>query len=171
MDPLHKEIMSTWLEQAEVVIRDEAVMRVSNFESAVKLCNGMLSCSIAYDAYRTGRWGRGQSNNRAKFAETFNSILLSENIPTNLETAIHELHLETRERPIKDMSGEYRPVEIKDEKNLGEILKVIYRVRSNLIHGGKELSSGRSVRLIKSSFIALFWIMTTIKEHRDYDYE
>ena len=58
------------------------------------------------------------------------------------------------------MSGvSTREFKLDKPNELENILEVVYRVRSNLIHGAKTFSDPRDVFLIENSFNSLFEIM------------
>lgn len=110
MDQLKESIIDTWLRQAKEVIEYPEIMNSNYFENQVKICNDLLASSIAYDAYRAGRWSADKRNSRVSFANTFANILDGASVNENLKNAIHELYIETLNKPVLDMSGEYRPV-------------------------------------------------------------
>lgn len=51
---------------------------------------------------------------------------------------------------------------INDAEKLSEIVEVVYRVRSNLVHGSKELENNRNKILIENSFRFLYTLMDMI---------
>ena len=54
------------------------------------------------------------------------------------------------------------PIKINNKDNLSEIIEVIYRVRSNMIHGNKTLNSERNKILIINSFHLIYNILDHI---------
>lgn len=65
---------------------------------------------------------------------------------------------------LKDMTPNSRKPDlpIKDTNQLIEIIDVIYRVRSNLVHGSKDLKQKRDRILIENSFRILYTLLEII---------
>lgn len=65
---------------------------------------------------------------------------------------------------LKDMTPNSRraDLEITNPENLSQIIEIIYRVRSNLVHGSKDLKEERSRVLIENSFRILYNLLDLI---------
>ena len=61
-----------------------------------------------------------------------------------------------------DTTKDRPSINIDDTDNLSEIVEVAYRVRSNLVHGSKTLSSDRNKILIENSFKFMYLLLKLI---------
>ncbi|OIO26552.1 hypothetical protein AUJ14_01675 [Candidatus Micrarchaeota archaeon CG1_02_55_22] len=159
MDTLRKEIVRTWFLNARNSIsglRDG--LGGSATEPRLHDANGLICVAIAYEAYAFGTFQKHSAEkNRKEFCTRFGNVIQLSN-PTDLTQAIHALYVAGE---VKDMTPNSTrpPVKVLNETDLGSIMAVIYRVRSNLVHGGKDVANDRSYELIRSSFIALYYIL------------
>jgi len=96
------------------------------------------------------------------FTEKYKDLFLSNK--ESLSEEIKNLKEELEKLPLKDMTPKSkRPnIKIEDEEDLEKLLKIIYRVRSNLVHGSKSLNSTRNQLLIKNSFSLLYKIVEIV---------
>lgn len=100
---------------------------------------------------------------RKLFSERYQDLFVS--IKEGCSTEINNLIVELKKEPLEDMTPEPKkqdPIQAEDNQNLDWIIKVIYRVRSNLVHGSKSLNSTRNQILISNSFNLLFKIMDAV---------
>ena len=168
LDQFRKEIIKVWFNRAKKHING-TINGFGNQPIATQLfyVDGLIYCTITYEAYLFGMFAeKTVKNNRKNLDRKFGNILKDSNLPDDLKNAINELYKETNINHIKDMSGRSRRfVWVKNKDDLDNILDVIYRIRSNLLHGGKELSNDRNFKLIKYSFIALYRILEIILKH------
>lgn len=86
-------------------------------------------------------------------------------LPDALREALNYLH----NKPVKDMTPNMppNPKIIIDTKNLEEVINVIYRIRCNLFHGGKEIDMSPDKEYIENAAIILYYLLSAIlhKEH------
>jgi len=64
--------------------------------------------------------------------------------------------------PISDMRpghGHVDPISISDEKKLENVLEVVYRIRCNLIHGGKNVKDDIDAEIIRLSSGVIYYIL------------
>lgn len=168
MDEFRKQIIKTWMDRA-----DERYRATSpGFNTGFFHADNLIFCCIAYEAYAFGEFEKARmSENRkdlsTKFQNSFEQ-LIENGPPENFKEALKDLKEEIDAEKIADMTpNSNRPsLDFPDEKDLDRVLEIIYRVRSNLLHGGKEVnpSMQRNMRLIKSSFVLLYHIMNLILE-------
>lgn len=166
MDEFRKQIIKTWMNRAEE--RYGSPFYGSNI--GIFHADNLIFCCIAYEAYAFGKFQNAlMSKNREQLSETYQNPfeeLIESTPPTDLNESIDNLKKEIDRNQIEDMTpNSNRPsLDLPDKKDLDRILEIIYRIRSNLLHGGKEVDPliERNMVLIKSSYIVLFHIMKMI---------
>lgn len=168
MYEFRKQIIKTWMDRAE-----ESYSSPSHgFNICFFHVDNLIFCCIAFEAYAFGKFQNAtMSENRQQLSKTYQNSFdeLIENAPpTDLKKSLDNLKEEIDRNPIEDMTpnSKRRSLDLPDKKDLDRILEIIYRVRSNLLHGGKEVDPTfqRNMTLVKSSFIVLFHLMNLILE-------
>ena len=168
MDEFRKQIIKSWMARAQERYRTTS----PGFDTGFFHADNLIFCCIAYEAYAFGefqnaRMSENRRDLRDKFQFSFEELIENEP-PEDFKEALDNLKEEIDEEQIADMTpNSNRPsLSLPDKKNLDRILEIIYRVRSNLLHGGKEVdpTMQRNMTLIKSSFILLYHIMNLILE-------
>lgn len=168
MDEFRKKIIKTWMDRADERYRDTSADSNTGFFYA----DNLIFCCIAYEAYAFGKFRKAHmSENRRELSKKFKNSFeefIENNPPEDFKEALDNLKEEIDKEPVDDMTpnSNRAPLDLPDKKNLDRIFEIIYRVRSNLLHGGKEVdpSRQRNMTLIKSSFILLYHIMNLIIE-------
>jgi len=166
MDEFRKKIIKSWMEKAE----DRYRSPFPGFDVGFFFAENLIFCCIAFEAYAFGKFQKAHiSANRKELSKIFQASfeeLIENNPPNDLSAALNELKDEIERSPLDDMTPNSNrpPLDLPDKKNLDRILEIVYRVRSNLLHGGKEVDPAfqRNMTLIRSSFIILFHIMNLI---------
>ncbi len=100
---------------------------------------------------------------REFFCSTYQDLFLT--FKDSCNVWIEALFKELENQPLIDMTPapKTRPsIRINDKSNLLEIIEVLYRVRSNLVHGNKTLNSSRNIVLIINSFHLMYNILDHI---------
>jgi len=140
------------------------------FDIGFLFAENLIFCCIAYEAYAFGKFQKAQmSENRRELSQKFHSSFeqfVQNRPPKDFKGALNNLKMEIDKELLDDMTpSSTRPsLDLPDKADLDRILEIIYRVRSNLLHGGKEVDQNmqRNMTLIKSSFILLYHIMNLI---------
>lgn len=168
MDEFRKQIIKNWMGRV-----DERYTSPSpGFNVGFFHADNLIFCCIAYEAYAFGKFKKAHmSENRRKLSETFKTSfkeLIENDPPEEFKKALDNLKEEIDKKPLDDMTpNSNRPkLDLPDKKNLDRVLEIVYRVRSNLLHGGKEVDPTfqRNMTLIKTSFIVLYHVMNLILE-------
>ena len=168
MDEFRIEIIKTWFEKANEFRKGlKNSLDKQPFATRIFYANALIYCSIAYEAFIFGKFGRSGRNNtvtknRKSLSEYFQVDFEKTQFSDNFKTALKLMKDESNKEQIRDMSGRGESVRIKDVSDLDNILEVIYRVRSNLLHGGKEMSNNRNALLMENSFHVLVEIMDKV---------
>ncbi len=109
-------------------------------------------CFNAWLDYKSGefldsemiKWLIGQTSSTSDLVLNYEMAKKTEPFKGNLKTLVNL-------SPVYDPRGRRSPIEIKDENDFENIVKVIYRVRCNLFHGGKEADNSRDRKLVEVS--------------------
>ena len=166
MDEFRKQIIKSWMEKA----KNRYTSASPDFNPAFFFAENLIYCCIAYEAYAFGKFQKTRmSQNRNDLSNQFQSLfeqLIEDSPPDDLISSLNDIKREINRRPLEDMTPNTsrNPLDLPDRRNLDRILEIIYRVRSNLLHGGKEVDpiNERNMILIRSSFIILFHVMKMI---------
>ncbi len=162
LDDFREEIVRTWFRRAEEHLQGTK-NGLGQYQSDPRMfySDGLIFCSITYEALLVGKFGEPHvRDNQQALSREFGKAGWATTLSGDANDAIQELWEESNRKPVEHMADQNQPAyRISDTDNLGDVLKVIYRVRSNLFHGGKELSSERNQRLIQSSCRALYGIL------------
>jgi len=126
---------------------------------------GLVEVCVAFEAFMNVLDTEEPSiwKKRKLFSEMYQDLF--ESIYKELKNEITALIEELKKESLKDMTPKPRtrePIEAADNPNLEWITQVIYRVRSNLVHGNKSVNSSRNKTLISNSFYLLYKIMDAI---------
>lgn len=166
MDEFRKQIIKSWMERADERYRSPSPSFGVGFFHAENL----IFCCIAYEAYAFGelqkrKMWQNRKELSIKYQSSFEEII-ENNPPDDLKDALDDLKREIDRELLDDMTpgSNNPPLDLPDKKDLDRVLEIIYRVRSNLLHGGKEVDPAieRNMTLIKSSYIVLYYVMNMI---------
>ncbi len=167
-----KEIIKSFMQEA----RKKHVGTRRGFNNEHYEAIGLVETCVAFEAFITELLFQAKIyQRRNKFYEDYEEsfkVKLSgynEEI-TALKTELDERALENMSPIFTDSPQPWQlPIKINELDNFKEIIEVIYRVRSNLVHGSKSLTTTRNKILIGNSFHLLFKIMDNIfKEEEIY---
>jgi len=167
MDKFRKNIIKMWMSRVQEKYGSTTTL---SYDTDLFYADNLIFCCIAYEAYAFGRFQKAQmSENRRTLSKTFQisfKELIESNSLKDFEEALNNLKEEIDKKPLDDMTPNSNrpPLDLPDKKDMDRILEIIYRIRSNLLHGGKEVNPSiqRNMTLIVSSFIVLFHIMNLI---------
>ena len=125
---------------------------------------GLFEAVVSFEAFITAIKPNEPSiwKKREFFCSTYQDFFIK--FKDSCKVWINILFEELKNKPLIDMTPQPRtrpPIKINDKNNLHEIIEVIYRIRSNIIHGNKTLSSERNKKLIINSF----HLINNILEH------
>lgn len=95
---------------------------------------------------------KSKSANMASLIETYDSARNSDNL---FNRSLRDLINKSKEKPIRDVRGQRQPISISDEDDFSNIIEVIYRIRCNLFHGGKDANDTRDQVLVKDAAMIL----------------
>jgi len=166
MDKLRKQIIKNWMDRVDERYRSPS----PGFNIGFFHADNLIFCCIAYEAYAFGKFQKARmSENRRELSKIFqNSFeeLIENEPPTDFKESLDNLKEEIDRKPLEDMTPNLNrpPLDLPNKKDLDRVLEIIYRVRSNLLHGGKEVdpAMGRNMILISSSFIILYHVINMI---------
>jgi len=166
MDEFRKQIVKSWVNRADERYRSS----FPGFDVGFFHAENLIFCSIAYEAYAFGKFQKSRmSQNRSDLSIQFQSSfeqLIESSPPDDLINSLNDLKSEINRSPLEDMTPNSNriPLDLPDKKDLDRVLEIIYRVRSNLLHGGKDVDPtiNRNMILVRSSFIILYHVMNMI---------
>lgn len=153
IDPNRKEIIRIFMEEAK---KKHGIR--SGFKPVFTDAIGLVETSVAFEAFinellpMEGSIKRKRINFSNKYKPLFIKHLKV------FEKWVTSLKEELDGNSLIDMTPNTRnpPLEIDSLDNLERIIEVVYRTRSNLVHGSKSLDSSRNEVLIGNSFHFLY---------------
>lgn len=130
----------------------------------------LINCWIAFEAYSCLRYNLDGVQARInafcrEHAQNYKTDF--ESLPSDLRENLARLS----KHKVHDMRPNHSsdpPKEIKDGKNLSEIMEVIYQVRNNLFHGGKDVQDIKDRNIIEHSAIILYRLLERIFHSENY---
>lgn len=166
MEEFRKQIIKNWMDRAEERYRSPS----PGFNIGFFHIDNLISCSIAFEAYAFGKFQKALvGENRRELSKNFQKSyeeLIENDPPCELKEALDNLKREIDRKTLEDMTPNSTrdPLDFLDKKYLDRVLEIIYRVRSNLLHGGKDVDPtiNRNMILVRSSFIILYHVMNMI---------
>jgi len=158
INPSRKDIITLFMSEAK---KKHDIRR--GFNPILQDAVGLVEVCVAFEAFIDELLHvRFISQKRNNFSLKYQYCF--ENHKTCLIQEIEVLQTELQNQPLEDMTANTTkgPINITNINNLGEVIEVIYRVRSNLIHGSKNLYSERNKILITNSFNFLYTFLEII---------
>lgn len=158
INPSRKEIIRIFMEEAK---RKHGIK--SGFKPVFTEAIGLVETCVAFEAFINELLHSPSIKaKRVNFSNKYKDTLIEH---TNaLEKWINPLKQELDNYLLDDMTPNSTrdSIGIEDIKNLDEIIEVVYRIRSNLVHGSKSLDSQRNEILIGNSFHFLYSFLEII---------
>ena len=121
-------------------------------------------CWRAFDAYLNSEFPNNNVGKRIEdFVKHYESWYKT-NYPDGFSSRFRESIDSLSKISVNDMTpdSKRKPVTIKNKNNLKEVIDVIYRIRCNLEHGGKQMSEDRNITLVENAFYLLYEIMEKV---------
>ena len=121
-------------------------------------------CWRAFDAFICSEFPNNQVGKRIEaFVKQFESWYKT-NYPDGLSSRFRESIDIMSRYEIIDMTphSKRKPVTISNKDNLKEVIDVIYRIRCNLEHGGKQMTEDKNIILVENGFYLLYEILEKI---------
>lgn len=158
INPGRKEIIRIFMAEA----KKKSDLK-SGFKPIFNEAIGLVETCVAFEAFINELLFHSSIfKKRGKFSEDYQRVLTT-NLGT-LEKWIAPLKEELDKYFLEDMTpnSTRNPINIGEIRNLNEVIEIIYRVRSNLVHGSKSLDSKRNELLIGNSFHFLYAFLEII---------
>lgn len=160
IDPARKEIIEIFMEEAKQ--QDEIK---SGFNQTYKEVIGLVDVIISFEAFINELMPSEKEiwKKRKNFSSKYQSTFEKNKKVFDLEIKNIKKELD-KGAGLPNMTPNSRstPLKINNPNDLSKIIEVVYRVRSNLIHGSKSLESARNKLLIGDSFRFLFKLLGII---------
>ncbi len=131
------------------------------YDKAVGLVEVMVPFEAFINTLQPSEWRIWKK--RGFFCSTYEDFFVE--FKDSCKDWIDSLFEELKDHQLIDMTPPPKrrdPIKINDKDNLSELIEVIYRVRSNIVHGNKTLSSVRNQTLIINSFHLIYSILDHI---------
>lgn len=137
-----------------------------SYEKAV----GLVEVMVPFEAFVTAMKPNEPAiwKKREFFSETYKDFFLT--FQKSCINWINALYDELDTQPLTDMTPPpktRKPIKINDKESLSDIIEVVYRVRSNLVHGNKSLNSQRNQILIINSFHLIYTILDYVLKEEE----
>jgi len=121
-------------------------------------------CWRAFDAFINSEFPNNKVSRRIdSFVKQYENWYKAD-YPDKFSSRFRESVDALSETSIQDMTpnSNRNSVIIKNKNSLREVIDVIYRIRCNLDHGGKQMSEDRNISLVENSFYLLYEIMEKV---------
>ncbi|MFA5406324.1 MAG: hypothetical protein WC307_03125 [Candidatus Nanoarchaeia archaeon] len=165
MDYFRVQIINHWFNR----IKKNLTGPIPGFNLELFHSDNLIFISIAFDAYLSGEFQKGLIKNCIiemfsddKYKNLFNELKINN---ADFKSQLTKLKKELDKEPLIDMSsGSTRePSKMDNYDDLVNLFyNIIYRVRSNLIHGGKTMTLPRNQLLVESSYKILYYFLEKI---------
>ena len=158
--PLKKDLINAFMSEAKTKNGINKGMN-NNYNLAI----GLVDVSISFEAFINELLPSEKSifKKREKFSTDY-QLVFEQNKAVFMNWANSLKRELDNNGMLIDMTPQStRPhIGINNPDSLSEIIEVVYRVRSNLVHGSKDLTEGRSKILIENSFKFLYNLLDII---------
>jgi transketolase len=160
LHPITKKVILTFMHEAKT--KNDLT---SGFHQEYKQAIGLVDVCISFEAF-TNELKPSESDLKKKrryFSDSYQVVF--ENHKDTFSDWIHALKKELEDNgSLRDMTPNSRraPLTIDNINSLSQVIEVIYRVRSNLVHGSKDLTEQRNKVLIENSFKFLYNLLDII---------
>jgi len=169
MDEFHKEILIRWYNEAEKLIPSTKLNPTDSelvdypLDKMVDLATGLIFCEMSFEAYLMGNYGFSGSRGFSALDEKHPELIIQLKQTWEFQTILNRLIIETKNKPVSDMGpNQYPPNFVNKKCTLKQIFTLAHRIRSNLVHGGKDIHLRRDRVLIHYGFALLFITMNKI---------
>ena len=141
-----KEIIQGFIEKARKEVTGLNSGLNQGFQSAI----GLAWCWISFEAFTSAKYNEDSPKERInQFCNDFEDDYLQEfdSMPTEFIRNMIDL----KQYNVLDMRPSHLtdpPIKINDEKTLRQVFEIIYRVRNNLFHGGKDMNDTKDMTLV-----------------------
>jgi hypothetical protein len=158
LNEFKKEIIRIFMEEA----KQKHVGPRSGTKSTLVEAIGLVEVCVAFESFINELlYSKSIKEKRINFSNKYQKTFQEHK--KCLENYIEPLKKELENEPLKNMTPESRKtIKITDSNNLEGIIEVVYRVRSNLIHGSKTLNLRRDKLLIENTFHFLYTLLEII---------
>lgn len=152
-----KEIIQGFMRKA----KEEVTGLNAGFEQGFKSAIGLAWCWISFEAFTSAKYNEDFAGERInQFCDDFEGDYLQEfdSMPTEFIKNMIGL----KQYNVPDMRPSHLTdptIRITDEKNLRKVFEVVYRVRNNLFHGGKDMNEEKDMNLVRYSSVVLYYIL------------
>lgn len=154
---LREDIIKGFMKKA----REEITGLNSGFNQGFQSAVGLAWCWISFEAFACVRYRKDGVWERIKFfcneysKEYYKDYLsMPDEFKKNMIGLMSYSVSDMRPSHLTDAS-----IKISDGKDLRQVLKVIYRVRNNLFHGGKDMNEEKDMDRVLYSSKVLYYIL------------
>jgi len=165
MDGKIKELIKIFMSEAKKIndIR-------SGTKPELKYAVGLVEVCVAFEAFINDlKYTNDIKEKRCIFSSTYQHLWKEQIQVFSQQASL--LKKELDRLPLEDMTPNTKrdPIFIRDINNLCEQIEVIYRIRSNLVHGSKTLTEERNKILIENSFFILYNLLEIVLKQEKID--
>ncbi len=152
-----KEIIKGFFDKASEEVTGLGSGMNTGFHSAI----AFIWCWISFDAFATVKYNEESPRKRvtnftSSYARDYSQDY--DSMPDEFKRNMVGL----MQYGIQNMNPSHLidpPIRIQDSKNLGQVLDVIYRIRNNLFHGGKDMNEEKDMNLVVYASKVLYYIL------------
>ncbi|MFQ5532111.1 MAG: hypothetical protein ACE5ES_05855 [Candidatus Nanoarchaeia archaeon] len=163
-----KDIITAFMMEAKNKIKIRNGLDQHLFPEVVKNSMGLIQTFTAFESFANGKFPVNNATDGIKhFCKEYEDYM--EEIYPSLESFIEKIYNEIQKSSLKNMANQNTDgLEINGKKNFEEIFNVMYRVRSNIVHGNKAIDNNRNTLLIENSFKLLYTIFEQVLKNKEY---
>ncbi len=162
---IREDIIKSWMEKAKKIYQIR-----NGLGGKFQFADMLVSCWITFEAFTCKKYNKEYVNERLKaFWRGFQNKYSAgfNNFPDDFKENITLLS-GCNVRDMRPNHGLDIPKEITDVKNLEQVMKLIYQVRNNLFHGGKNVDEENDKLIIQYSAIVLYRILEKFLSEENY---
>jgi len=166
MDEFRRNILLRWYTEAINFIPSHEMnpsdVDLNNYslEKMVELSTGLIFCEMSFEAFLMGKYDKSGSNGFIRLDREYSGYYHQWKQESAFKSLLDRLVKETRQNHVLNMGTRRSEARyIDDSSSLSNLLYLIYRIRSNLVHGGKDIHYSRDRVLIHYGFAVLFILL------------
>jgi hypothetical protein len=152
-----KEIIKGFMEKAKEEVTGLNKGLNQGFQSAI----GLAWCWISFEAFTCARYGKdGVWERIDNFCDEYSKEYFQDypSMPDEFKKYMVGL-MRYSVLDMRPLHLDDPPTKIYDGKDLKQVLRIIYKVRNNLFHGGKDMNDEKDMNLVLYSSKVLYHIL------------
>jgi hypothetical protein len=124
---------------------------------------------MSLDAFLMGKYNQSDFAGSSGLNLEYSELYLKWKKEKEMSRILNHLIKETSKKRVRDLGPDnLTPRNLNDKDSLKYVLGLVYRIRSNLVHGGKDIHLRRDRILIHYGFALIFLILDNIYQNEGF---